>query len=126
MESTYQLAAAARVRQVLERMDREAEASGLHDADRQLLMEVVDELAPVAEGEQLADFVTRMVSKLAQSRPTRATPAEPGVLDWQRWSDGSREGFDRLKKDGLELPPETEHSKDTPGLDELMRTREKP
>ena len=54
MESTYQQAAAARVRSVLERMDREAEASGLHDADRQLLMEVVDELAPVAEGKALS------------------------------------------------------------------------
>ena len=126
MESTYQKAAATRVSQVLDRMDREAEASGLHDADRQLLMEVVNELAPVAEGEQLADFVTRMVTKLAQSRPTRSSSSEPGVLDWQRWTDGSKEGFLRLKKEGLELPPEPESPADAPGLDELMRTREKP
>ena len=126
LESTYQEASAARVRRVLERMDKEAEASGLHDADRQLLMEVVDELAPVAEGEQLADFVTRMVAKLASSRPVRTNPSEPGVLDWQRWSDGSKEGFDRLKKEGLELPPDSEDQTDSPGLDELMRSPEKP
>lgn len=126
LESSYQEAAAARVRQVLDRMDREAEASGLHDADRQLLMEVVDELAPVAEGEQLADFVTRMVSKLAQSRSTRAPAKEEGVLNWQRWTDGSKQGFDKLKEEGLELPKSSEESKLGPGLDELMNTPEKP
>lgn len=123
LESSYQQAAAQRVRQVLDRMDREAEASGLHDADRQLLMEVVDELAPVAEGEQLADFVTRMVSKLAQSRPTRTASPDGGVLDWKRWSDGQKNGFERLKEKGLDLP-DAGNAPSAGNLDELMNSQD--
>jgi serine phosphatase RsbU (regulator of sigma subunit)/transposase len=122
VESAYVSAARARVQSVLDRMDRAAEDSGLHEADRQLLMEVVDELAPVAEGELLADFVTRMVAKLAATQPHRRDDRGPHVLDWRRWGGNEREGFEHLKTEGFDLPEDPDaDSGPLPGtLDETV------
>jgi len=125
-EKDYHARAAERVRAVMERMDQAGAKSGLHEADRDLLMEVVDELAPVADGEVLADFVTRMAAKLAKSAPRKRTDAGPRVLDWEQWDDKAREGFERRKQEGLDLPddPDSDNPKDTRTLDEIMRNGE--
>lgn len=125
-EEKYRAEAAERVRTVLERMDQAGEKSGLHEADRDLLMEVVDELAPVADGEVLADFVTRMASKLASAAPRRKSDPGPRVLDWEKWDEEDRKGFERLKENGLELPddPHAEDSKAARTLDEIMRQKD--
>jgi serine phosphatase RsbU (regulator of sigma subunit)/anti-sigma regulatory factor (Ser/Thr protein kinase)/transposase len=126
MEESYKAEASQRVARVMDRMDRAAADSGLHEVDRQLLQEVVDELAPVAEGEMLADFVTRMVNKLAGNTSVRRVDQGPVVLDWQRWDDSAREGFEKLKETGLDLPDDPKPDPDDAGtsLDDIVRKRE--
>jgi hypothetical protein len=45
------------------------------------------------------------------------------VLDWEQWDDKTREGFARLKKEGFDLPPESEEerTKRLPSLEDLLR-----
>lgn len=126
MEAEYSALARDRVQSVLDRMDDEARKSGLGEVDRQLLKEVIDELAPVADGGVLADFVTSMVAKLAGTR--RAShPADTGprVLDSDQWTDESREGFEKLKSKGLDVPSDDDaaDSAGMPSLDDIVSRR---
>ena len=126
-ESDYRARAAEQVQVVLDRMDRAAAESGLGDVDRNLLKEVVDELAPFAEGEVLADFVTRMVTKLASAKSTRRGDPGPRVLDWEQWDDEARAGFARLKETGFDLPASSGDATpgpQAPSLDEIMRKKD--
>lgn len=126
-EADYRARAAEQVQAVLDRMDRAAAESGLQEIDRNLLKEVVDELAPVADGEVLAHFVTRMVAKLAGAKASRHGDPGPRVLDWEQWDDDARAGFARLKENGIDLPDVTPDTKQTPGgpsLDEIVRKKD--
>jgi hypothetical protein len=125
LEKQYRAEARDRVQKVLDRMDRAARDSGLHEADRQLLQEVVDELAPVADGQLLADFVTRMVSKLAVTRSVRRVDPGPHVLDSEQWGDEARKGFEQLKENGIDLPeePEVDSADASHTLDNIMKRR---
>jgi serine phosphatase RsbU (regulator of sigma subunit)/anti-sigma regulatory factor (Ser/Thr protein kinase)/transposase len=125
-EEEYRLQAAQRVQSVLDRMDNAAERSGLHEIDRELLREVVSELAPVADGEVLADFVTRMASKLGKAKPSRRQEKGPRVLDWEKWGADARQGFEKLKKNGLDIPAQPATADETPplALDDIIREKD--
>lgn len=123
IEAKYSAEARDRVQIVLDRMDDEAHKSGLEAVDRQLLKEVIDELAPVADGVLLADFVTSMVAKLAVTRRAQQPPdTSPRVLDSDRWTDESRAGFEQLKSKGLDLPTDDtkDDSESLPSLDSIV------
>jgi hypothetical protein len=122
MEAEYTAGARQRVQVVLDRMDTAAENSGLPEADRELLQEVVDELAPVADGQILADFITRMVAKLATAKSVRRADPGPRVLNWEKWAEQDRAGFESLAEKGIDLPedPVEESDASPPSLDDIV------